>query len=157
MIFYKFYHWSINYVASMFHPIKIMIFHWQRINETNQCTWRCRRRSFRLTSNIHGSRSDEYINWDETVLLYEQLFEGKCASCMQWRSECSHDMWCDIRIVYKVNMLCFYFYFWVTINHWVWLDVSESPKSCTRRLTYTYHDDNGWAVSVDLPISNKLK
>ena len=33
-----FYHLSINYVAFKFHPIKIMISHWQRINETHQCT-----------------------------------------------------------------------------------------------------------------------
>ena len=28
----------------------------------------------------------------------------------------------------KVNMICFYFYFWVTMNHWMWLEVSESQK-----------------------------
>ena len=54
-----FYHWSINYVASKFHPIKILIFHWQSINEIHQCSrpWR-----FRLTSNTQGSWSDDYIN-----------------------------------------------------------------------------------------------
>ena len=31
-----FYHLSINYVASKFYPIKIMILHSQRINETHQ-------------------------------------------------------------------------------------------------------------------------
>ena len=31
-------HWLINYVASQFHSIKIMIFNWQWINETHQCT-----------------------------------------------------------------------------------------------------------------------
>ena len=41
-----------NKLASKFHPIKIMIFHWQRINETHQ--WCTRGWSFRLTSNIHA-------------------------------------------------------------------------------------------------------
>ena len=55
-----FYGWSINYVTSQFHPdVKIMNFHWQRIIETHQCT---RRWSFRSTSNMHGSRSEDYIN-----------------------------------------------------------------------------------------------
>ena len=68
-----FYHWSINHVASQFHPIKIMIFHWQRIDETNQST---RRWSFRLTS---GSRSDDYINLDdETVLCMSSSLKEKC-------------------------------------------------------------------------------
>ena len=40
-------------------------------------------------------------------------------------------------VLYKVNMICFYFYFWISPN---------------RRLTYTYHDasDNRWAVSFDI-------
>ena len=62
------------------------------------------------------------------MLLYEQMFEQKYADCMQCPSECSHSLRSDICVLYKVNMICFYFYFWVTMNHWVWLEVSESQK-----------------------------
>ena len=67
----------------------------------------------------------------------------------QW-GECSHDMW---SLVYKVNMIYVFTFI---------LDVPESPKIApstgpytTRKFTYTYHDDNRWAVSVGWSIHFK--
>ena len=117
---------AINYdVASQFHPIKIMIFHWQRIDETNQST---RRWSFRLTS---GSRSDDYINLDdETVLCMSSSLKGKCQlhAVTQW-VQSWYVKWHPYRIQSQHDI--FYFHFWVTMNHWLWLDVPESPKNCS--------------------------
>ena len=154
-----FYHWSINYVASKFYPIKIMIFHWQRIDETNQSTWRW---SFRLTS---GSWSDDYINLDdETVLCMSSSLKGKCqlhaSAVAQW-VQSWYVKWHPYSIQSQHDI--FYFHFDES------LAVTWCPRIAKKmflvqglyykRLTYnlTYHDDNGWAVSVDLSISNKLE
>ena len=109
-----FYHWSINYVASKFYPIKIMILYSQRINETHQCTLRW---SFRLMSNMHGSRSDDFLNFesDETMLLYDQLY----SSCLKENVPVAMTQWVQIS---------FYFDFWATMNNRVRLVVPESPK-----------------------------
>ena len=135
-----FYHWSINYVASKFHRHQNHDFPTDNgLMKLHQCT---RAESFRLTSNMHGSWSDNFINLKKVLkpcYYKQQLLEGKCACWMKWRREC------------RYVFFTFIFEWQWTIN-WVWLEVPESLtnrsyRASTRRvIVYTYHDDNRWAL-----------
>ena len=128
-----FYHWSINYVASKFHLIKIIIFHWRRNNET---------------INVPALKfSIDPVAWVMVWWLpqYGKWWNRGVVWAVVWRKMCQmHAMtWVQI---------CFHFYFWVTMNNWMWLEVPESPKTAPSTgpiqivgLSYTYHDDR-WAV-----------
>ena len=102
-----------------------MIFHWQRISETHQCS--------------HDIMSGSVASWQCSVVL---VMEAKAL----WSNSC---------VVVSVSLIHVFKKNWVTMDLWVWWSLSmiwtlKSPeiakKEIQGRLSFTYPDDNRRAV-----------